>query len=121
MYLLGTGRNKINPIHGKDLARVCVEAAQDNRVRFERDVGGPEVFRYEEIGQLAFEMLNTREKIWRIPMWLVRAAVNLIRPFSKQAYQMAIFFTTVMNNDFVAPRAGNHSLRQYFKEISHTQ
>lgn len=121
VYLLGTGRNKINPIHGKDLARVCVEAAQDERVRFERDIGGPEVFSHEEIGELAFEMLNTRKKIFRIPMWVVKPAVNVVRPFSKQAYQMATFFMTVMNNDFVAPRTGNHFLKQYFNEISLSQ
>ena len=118
VYLLGTGQNKINPIHGKDLAGVCVETAQDKRCRVERDVGGPEVFCYEEIAALAFETCNTQGKIWRIPMWLVRAVIKLIQPFSKHAHHMATFFTTVMNNDFVAPRVGSHFLRQYFKEIS---
>ncbi len=118
VYLLGKGLNKINPIHGKDLAGVCVDIAQGNRARVEKDVGGPEVFSHEEIGSLAFNLLSTRKKIWRIPMWLVKAVVNMIRPFSKQTYQMATFFTTVMNNDFIAPQTGNHFLRQYFKEIS---
>ncbi len=118
VYLFGKGQNKINPIHGKDLARVCVELTQNNDDRVERDVGGPEVFSHEEIGELAFEILSTRKKIWHVPMWLVKSIANMLRPISNQTHQMATFFTTVMSDDFVAPRTGNHSLKQYFKEIS---
>jgi len=118
IYLFGKGQNKINPIHGKDLARVCVELTQDSYDRVERDVGGPEVFSHEEIAELAFETLSTQKKIWCIPMWLVKIIVNMLRPISKQTHQMATFFTTVMSEDFVAPPTGNSSLKQYYKEIS---
>lgn len=118
VYLFGAGQNKINPIHGEDLARVCVEVALGSNDGVERDVGGPEIFSHEEIGSLTFDILNKRRKITRIPMWLVRIVLAVIRPFSKQAHQMATFFATVMSSDFVAPEVGTHSLKEYLREKS---
>ncbi len=118
LYLLGKGNKRINPIHGTDLAQVCADVALSREERVERDVGGPEIFSHEEIGTLAFETLNTRPKFWHIPMWMVRAGVHMIRPFSSNAHQIASFFATVMSNDFVAPQAGKHSLKEYFKDVS---
>jgi uncharacterized protein YbjT (DUF2867 family) len=43
VYLFGDGANRINPIHGADLAEVCADTleSEDKQV----DVGGPDVFR----------------------------------------------------------------------------
>ncbi|NNK12826.1 MAG: SDR family oxidoreductase [Desulfofustis sp.] len=118
VYVLGTGSNQINPIHGQDLAEVCVDSAETTQDHVERDVGGPLTYSYEEIGALACEILGVRKRIVHIPLGLVRLAVACMRPFSSRGYQAARFFTTVMSNDFVAPKAGVHRLDRYFEEMS---
>jgi len=118
VYLLDKGNARINPIHGEDLAKVCVEACQGKENQIETNIGGPEIYSYQELAALAFKTLNSKEKIWHLPLWLLKSLVNMVRPFNKQFHQMASFFMTVMSNDFIAPRAGSHSLKQFFKEIS---
>lgn len=118
IYILGAGKNRINPIHGNDLAAVCVDIAEQTHNRAEQDVGGPVTYTYEEIGRLACDTLGVNEKIVRIPSWLATLAVTLIRPFSSRWHQTARFFTTVMNNDFVAPKAGSYGLDRYFEEMT---
>ncbi len=120
VYLFGTGQNRINPIHGKDLARECVDMACNTDNRVELNIGGPEILSHEEIGRLACETIGSRYKKWCIPVWIMRAVARMIRPFNKNGHQIASFFTTVMSNDFVAPPAGSHTLKQYFKERSST-
>lgn len=113
--LIGDGHYQINPIHGEDLAKVCVDAVE-SRQR-EIPVGGPEIYSYEDIAKLAFTVLGTTPKITRIPIWLAKSIVKMIRPFSDRYYTLASFFTTVMQNDFVAPKAGMHSLEAYYRKV----
>jgi uncharacterized protein YbjT (DUF2867 family) len=116
VWLVGDGHNKINPIHGADLAKTCVDAVEI--FIHEIPVGGPETYQHREIAEMAFSVLGKPEKITAIPIWLVNATVKMIRPFSKHYYTLASFFATVMQNDFDAPKAGTHSLRAYFEEYS---
>lgn len=116
VYLLGDGHCRINPIHGADLARVCVDAAE-NRQK-EVPAGGPETFTYRQIAELAFSVLDKSPRITHIPLWLVRMLVGMIRPFSHKYYTLASFFTAVMQNDFDAPKSGTHRLEAYFREYA---
>ena len=118
VYVLGTGSNRINPIHGQDLAEVCVDSAEQDQDQSERDVGGPITYSYEEIGTMACDTLGVKKKIVHIPLGLARLVVACIRPFSSRVYQAVKFFTTVMSNDFVAPEAGSNRLDRYFAEMS---
>jgi uncharacterized protein YbjT (DUF2867 family) len=116
VYLIGSGRHIINPIHGADLARVCVDAVESRQK--EIPVGGPETFTYADIAGLAFSVLGKAPKITRIPVGLVNALVNVIRPFSDKYYTLASFFTAVMQNDFDAPKTGTHTLKEYYEEFA---
>lgn len=118
IFVLGSGQNKINPIHGRDLARVCVDSAEGTEGQIEQNVGGPITYTYDGIGATAFDVLKANKKIVHIPLWLVKFGVKLIRPFSSNGYQVARFFTTVMSRDFVAPKAGSYRLDRYFEELS---
>ena len=118
VLVLGSGRNKINPIHGKDLAALCVDCAEKDHHQTEQGVGGPRAYTYDEIGSLAFEVLGKKKKIIHIPLWLVAPIVYFLRFFNSHTYQVARFFTTVMGNDFVAPKAGSYRLDHYFDEMS---
>ena len=42
VYLFGNGEFRANPIHGEDLASVCVDAIEDSKQEIK--VGGPESF-----------------------------------------------------------------------------
>lgn len=118
IYILGTGENRINPIHGNDLAEVCVDIAGKTQNHAEQDVGGPVAYTYDEISMLACDLLGVKQKIVHIPLWIASLAMTLIRPFSSHWYHTARFFKTVMSNDFVAPNAGLYGLDRYFEEMS---
>lgn len=55
VYLFGKGDCKINPIDGRDLAKVCVKAIESGE--HEINVGGPEIFTYAQIAQTASKIL----------------------------------------------------------------
>lgn len=117
VYILGSGSNKINPIHGKDLAEVCVDITEKAQDKVEWDVGGLRTYSYEEIGTLACDVQGVKKKIIHIPLWLVKLAMIVVRPLSSRWYQACNFFVTVMSNDFVAPKAGTYKLEHYFREM----
>lgn len=114
-YLIGNGKKRLNPIHGADLAKVCVDAvnAQQNEI----PVGGPETYTHEEIAGLAFSVAGKKPTITRIPAGPVNALVRAIRPFNERYYSLAAFFTSAMQMDFTAPETGTHTLVNYYKEI----
>ncbi len=55
IYLFGRGELKANPIHGEDLATVCVDAIEKSDREIE--VGGPEILTQNEIAVTAFDVL----------------------------------------------------------------
>ena len=89
-----------------------------NGVKGEIPVGGPKTYSHKEMAELAFSILGKTKKITRIPMWMVNLVVIMIRPFSKHYYTLAAFFTAIMQNDFDAPKAGTHLLKEYYEEFS---
>jgi len=115
VYLIGDGQNKINPIHGDDLAKVCVEAIKFNAT--EISVGGPEVYTYQEIAKMAFRVIKEKEKITYLPGWLVNFTVKIVRFFHAQLGDLMAFLSTALQNDAVAPKTGTYTLKDYYEEI----
>lgn len=114
-YVFGSGQNRINPIHGKDLAEVCVKAAEGHQK--EIHVGGPDIFTHVEILNLAFEVLGKKSKISMIPLWVSKLTVGLLRTFtSVKTYGPVEFFMTVLAADLVAPVYGSRNLKDFFLE-----
>lgn len=111
-YVIGNAR--MNPIHGADLARVCVDAVMQDRV--EVPVGGMDVYTYRQIAELAFEVLGKPARIRRVPAWLVKAAVPLLRLVGSRYADVAAGLATLTRIDCVAPRFGTHTLRQFFAD-----
>jgi len=116
VYVIGNGENKINPIHGADLAEVCVDAATNRE--HEIPVGGPVTYRVREIADLAFLTVGKKPKITRIPPWMAKSAVRVVRLFNKQMSDLADFLIAAGENDGVAPATGSHSLRSYYEELA---
>ena len=112
-YVFGSGEYSINPIHGEDLAEVCVNAADGEEK--EINVGGPDVLTHNEILALAFESFGKSVKISRIPIWLRNVMLATLRLLtSVKTYGPLEFFMTVMAMDLVAPIFGKRHLKDFF-------
>jgi uncharacterized protein YbjT (DUF2867 family) len=117
IYLFGNGEFQCNPIHGADLAEACVKWLDTNGGEF--NIGGPEILTQNEIASQAFEVLEKMPKITYIPLMVRNLIVKLARIFtSGKTYGPIEFFMTVLAMDMVAPTYGQHTIKQYFKEIS---
>lgn len=114
-FLVGEGSNRMNPIHGADLARVCVEATQGQ----EREVeaGGPDTMTQREAAELAFDVVGKPARITVVPLWLARSLVKVIGLLSTQFGDLAEFIVTAGEIDGVGPVRGEISLRSYFEML----
>jgi uncharacterized protein YbjT (DUF2867 family) len=113
--LFGSGRNKINPIHGSDLAEVCVNAI-DIPER-EINVGGPTIYTYKEIAELAFSVLDKKVKISRVPVWIDNIILSFMRTFTSiKTYGQIEFMMTVLTMDVVGASYGKENLRRFFEQ-----
>jgi len=113
VWLLGTGCNRINPVDGADVALAAIAAFGSNITEIE--VGGPDIFSYEEIGALAFDVLGTRSRSTHVPLWIVDAALAVLRRLSRRKYTTFAFLARMMQNDIIAPRTGTRHLRDAFR------
>ena len=117
IYLFGNGEFRCNPIHGEDLAEACVKWLDTNGGKF--NIGGPEILTQNEIASQAFDVLEKMPKITYIPLMVRNLIVKFAKIFtSGNTYGPIEFFMTVLAMDMVAPTYGQHTIKQYFKEIS---
>ena len=117
IYLFGNGKLRANPIHGQDLAKVCVDAIE--MPEREIKVGGPETLTQNQIATIAFDALSKETKITHIPDWLRVTILKMVRIFTgSKVYGPIEFFLTVMAIDMLAPEYGNHTLKEYFTNLN---
>lgn len=116
VYLFGDGEYKANPIHGEDLAVVCVNSIEN--AEKEINVGGPETLSQNEIASIAFNILEKEIKITYIPNWIRRILLFMIRTFTSQKlYGPIEFFLTVLSMDMIAPEKGKHTLEEFYRNL----
>ena len=118
-FLVGAGENQFNPIHGADLAEVCVDGMESDEP--EIGAGGPDTMTQRQAAELAFEVLGKPAKIVVLPMWLMRGGVRLIGLLNKQFGDLFEFIVTAGEIDGVAPSVGKTTLRSYFEELAADQ
>jgi uncharacterized protein YbjT (DUF2867 family) len=116
MFWLGDGSNKINPIHGADLAVVCVDAAEGSNMVI--NVGGPDMFTIRSMFELAFEAVGKEPKITFLPIWIGEGALAVIRLFNRKLAGQASFFVEVNKMDNDAPSYGSRHMKDYFREMA---
>ena len=114
MLMVGDGYQRSNPIHGADLAKVCVDAVDGTAKEVE--VGGPEVFTYLEMVDLAIELAQTKPIVFPLPLWAADGLVAAVGLFNRDVHDVALFATTLSRVDFVAPLYGTHRLRDFFEQ-----
>lgn len=117
VYLFGDGSNRINPIHGADLADVCANALESAESQI--DVGGPEEFSYRQIAELAFDALEQPEKITCMPRHLISAIVGALRWLTPVKVHGPIqFMASVMTMDVIGKPHGTRRLADHFRDCA---
>lgn len=116
MVSLGEGDCKLNPIHGVDLSKVCVDAAEGNKSNIE--VGGPEVLTYCEIAKMAADVVKRRPLTISLPIWIADGITAVTGLINRDIHDIALFASTVSKNDMIAPQYGTHKLRAFFEEMA---
>jgi hypothetical protein len=115
-YLFGDGAVKANPIHGTDLAKICVDAVFQNEDVIE--VGGKEILSHQEIAKIAFEVVHKKPKITYIPDWVRRFLLRMASIFmGKAQYGTTEFFLNVMAIDMATNRYGNQTIKEFFTQL----
>ncbi len=113
VYLFGDGKLKLNPIHGKDLAKEVVNAI--NQDKKEINIGGPDLLSQNEIAVLALKAYGKKIKIIHLPDWIRQFALWSVRTFtSSKTYGSIEFFMTTMVMDMTAPLFGEEKLENFF-------
>ncbi len=116
MFLLGDGTNRVNPIHGADLAKICVDAVEKDVP--EIPVGGPDTYTFNETVTLAFEALGKNPWITHVPMWIGDTALFVTGVFNKSLANVMSFAIAVSSLDSVAPAHGTRHLKDFYRELA---
>jgi len=117
VFLFGDGTNRFNPIHGADLAGVCVDAAE-YKGNSEIAVGGPDIYTYDETNLMAFEALGMEPKITHLPMRVGDIVLFVIGLVNKPLKSIISFALSVSRMDNVAPATGTRHLKDFFRELA---
>jgi uncharacterized protein YbjT (DUF2867 family) len=112
VWLFGDGSQRLNPIHGADLALAIADATDAGRGWVE--IGGPDVMTQDEIARAAFAALGTAPRITHLPDILRRAALAALPILPRRLSGPARFFLTALGMDMVAPRFGTRRLTDHF-------
>lgn len=119
IYLFGKGEWRVNPIHGEDLAWICLDAIESSDKEIE--IGGPETLTHNEIASIAFDVVGNEPKISHIPEWVRVTILKLVRLLTgSKFYGPVEFFMTVMAMDMLAPEYGKHTLKEYFTLLNNS-
>ena len=116
IYLFGDGNIPVNPIHGADLAKICIDSIFESQK--EIPIGGPEILTHRQIAETAFKTVNHPIKITFIPDWIRKTILRIAPLFMNQKKFGPIeFFLNVMAMDMSTKTYGIHTLSDYFKEL----
>lgn len=116
MFMLGEGNNRVNPIHGSDLAKICVDAVESGEK--EISAGGPDIYTFNETVEMAFEAVGKSPWITHIPMWVGDAALFVTGIFNRSLAGVLAFAVSVSGLDNVAPATGTHHLGDFYHELA---
>jgi uncharacterized protein YbjT (DUF2867 family) len=114
VWLIGSGANRVNPIHGEDLAAACVDAIEGDTTGL--DVGGPEIMSWNDAARLAFTVLDRPVRISHVPAWMMWSLVRAVRIFDRHQGELLAFFATMSTTEVVAPPFGRRRLADHFAD-----
>ena len=116
VWLFGSGQQRINPIHGADLATAIHDAIDAGATW--ADIGGPDTFTQNDIAALCFEVLGQRPRVTRLPDFVRRVALWLLpRLAPRKVAGPAQFFLTASAMNMTASPAGTRQLADHFRSV----
>lgn len=119
VWLFGDGGNRLNPIHGADLAVAIADATEAGQAWL--DVGGPDVYTQAELAELALDCAGQPRRITHLPDSFRRGALRILPVLTpRSVHGPAAFFLTAMGLDLVGEPVGDHHLAEHFKGVVQT-
>ncbi len=124
IWALGDNSVRMNPISLQDLGPLVVEsllALEGHRAVHE--IGGPQCFSWSELAALCGECLDQKVRVRHLPLGLVNALLPLVRPFSRNAWEIAQFMAGSLRllqqrSPAEMPKpVGNHELGAYYRKL----
>ncbi len=117
--LRGYGKVKANVVDCADFADFIVEHMNDKNVTY--NIGGKEVYTYEEMAKMCFDAANKPLKIKWAPKWLFGILANLPKIKKAGKHDIILFSKWTLSHDLVGDTmVGEKSfaayLKEYFKE-----
>ncbi len=110
--VIGSGNNRLQPIHVDDVAR-CVSLSLSGNIRGNRtvDIGGPDQLSYNEIVRVVSRVLGRRRLLVNVPLWKFRLPIALMelltpRPPINSAMLQLITLRNVAGPDSVQQEFG---------------
>jgi len=116
MFMVGEGEKKINPVHGADLAKVCADGAEG--ICREIAVGGPDIYTFREVMEMAFHVCGKPVWITPLPVWLAEGGLMVTGLFNRNLADLLSFAVEALKFDHVAPAFGTHHLQEFFAELA---
>ena len=114
--MVGEGEKKINPVHGADLAKVCADAVE-GECR-EIAIGGPDIYTFREVMELAFHTCGKTPWITPLPMWLAEGGLMVTGLFNRNLADLLSFAVEALKFDHIAPACGIRHLKDFFTELA---
>lgn len=119
VWVPGSGEQKLNPVHGADLAEVCVKQfGNPGAYGTEIPVGGPDIVTFRRIAEMCFEAVGKPPRVSSIPLWLLRATGRAVTPFNINVASLVLMFTAFAETDSVTDTYGTHHLSDFFTELA---
>ena len=116
MFMVGQGDKKMNPVHGADIAQVCADAVNGDCRKIV--VGGPDIYTFREIMEMAFLACGKTPWITSFPLWLAEGALMGIKLFNRNIADLMSFAVEAVKSDHVAPAYGRRHLQNFFAELA---
>lgn len=114
-FTMGAGESKVNPIHGADLADFIVERITEPAGSW--DVGGPEIFSYRELEELAFRIAGRPPRLLRLGPGAAQSLEWIADRSSPRIGNLARFFLESLAVDAVGTPVGTRRLEPYLRSV----
>lgn len=114
-FTLGSGQARVNPIHGADLADFIVQRLAGPAGSW--DVGGPDIFTYRELEELAFRIAGRRPHLFPLGAGITRPMLWVADRSSPRLGNLARFFLESLAVDAVGTPTGERRLEPYLRSL----
>jgi uncharacterized protein YbjT (DUF2867 family) len=122
-FCLGNGEIRFNPISLRDLGEFVADRfLNSSNGNLSLSVGGPQVLRMSDVAAISAHILKRKIRVIHVPIWAGKAAVALIKPFSRNLWELGQSFVEFVNQagthggSQIVPPFGKDTIEEYFRK-----